>query len=128
MQADPFNGVGAHSDDPEGAALDKVGFLRSTGHNWSEFKTPTLRNVASSAPYMHQGQFASLREVLHYYNTLEGAAKLHHASETVLAPLGLSEEELDQLEAFLHALSDERLPEALRSAPGSPLLVARVAD
>ncbi len=123
VQADPFNGLGAFSDSPDGAALDKVGYLMKTSHNRSEFKTPTLRNVASSAPYMHAGQFSSLREVLHFYNTLEGAAKRHHGAENLLTPLGLDPTELDALEAFLRSLSDESLPAAVRTPPAEPKLV-----
>ncbi|MEM7203647.1 MAG: cytochrome c peroxidase [Planctomycetota bacterium] len=124
--ADPFNGVGAFSDASTGAARDKVGYLVKTNHSWSEFKTPSLRNVARTAPYMHQGQFGTLAEVLQYYNTLEGAVRRHHAAESVLAPLGLSPEELQALEAFLGALSDEDVLSELQTPPTSPgSLVAR---
>ena len=50
------------------------------------FKTPTLRNVAETAPYMHMGQFATLAEVLAHYND-GGQALLGHNE---LAPLGLT--------------------------------------
>ena len=39
----------------------------NVSHNWGEFKTPTLRNVAATAPYMHQGQLATLEEVVEHY-------------------------------------------------------------
>ena len=63
---------------------------------------------------------ATLRDVLRFYNTLEGAAKLHHGSEKVLQPLGLSETELDDLESFLRALGDGEVPDELGGAPPSP--------
>jgi cytochrome c peroxidase len=78
---------------PDGAAANE----RWCG--W--FKTPTLRNVAQTAPYMHAGQFATLAEVLTHYN--EGGLALVGHNE--LAPLDLTEHELAQIEAFLRTLT-----------------------
>ena len=64
------------------------------------FKVPSLRGVSKRAPYMHAGQFATLREVLQHYNRAEPAP----AGRTELKPLHLTAAELDQLEAFLRAL------------------------
>jgi cytochrome c peroxidase len=122
VQADPFNGAGEYSDAPVGEAEDKLRYLLRAGHNWSEFKTPTLRNVTLSAPYMHQGQFATLDEVLDYYNTLERAVPSHHQGERTLAPLGLTQVELDALRAFLEALTDARLDPELLKQPSTPYL------
>lgn len=61
------------------------------------FKTPTLRNVAERPPYMHAGQFASVREVLKFYRSQAQNPELGHGN--------LTDRELDQLEAFLHTLS-----------------------
>ena len=60
------------------------------------FKTPTLRNVAERAPYMHAGQFASLKEVLEFYRR----SKSHELGHS-----GLSDAELSELEAFLRTLT-----------------------
>jgi len=65
------------------------------------YKTPSLRNVANHAPYMHAGQFATLDEVLAHYN--RAAAAPFGKSE--LKPLHLSPVELRQLSAFLGTLS-----------------------
>ena len=65
------------------------------------FKTPSLRGVAERAPYMHAGQFGSLRDVLRHYNDAPAATVGH----TELEPLRLSERELAQLEAYLRTLS-----------------------
>ena len=51
---------------------------------------------------MHQGQFESLREVLVFYNTLEEMVVMDHHQETVLRPLGFSENQLDDLESLPH--------------------------
>ena len=66
-------------------------------------KTPTLRNVAKTAPYMHTGQMATLADVVEHYND-GGYALLGHNE---LEPLNLAAQEAAQLEAFLHALTEE---------------------
>ena len=117
VQASPWNGVGAFSDDPVGDARTKVAYLVRNGHNWAEFKTPSLRNVAVTAPYMHEGQFATLEEVLRYYSTLDGAMPLQHGGESILQALHLDDGEIADLVAFLEALTDIDLPIELQSAP-----------
>jgi cytochrome c peroxidase len=102
-QADPFNCLGAYSD-AEPADCGELRFAKVDEHTQlRQFKPPSLRNVAERAPYMHAGQFASLREVLQHYNVAPDAP----AGHSELQPLGLSDEELAQLEAFLHTLSGE---------------------
>jgi cytochrome c peroxidase len=58
---------------------------------------------------MHDGSMPDLASVLRFYSTLEGAVQLDHHQESVLTPLGLSDEELVDLEAFLRTL-DGGLP------------------
>ncbi|TNE56610.1 MAG: cytochrome-c peroxidase [Bacteroidetes bacterium] len=74
-----------------------------------KFKVPGLRNVAVTGPYMHDGSFKTLREVIDYYDN-PNAFKPHALfRDTLLArPLGLTEEEKQDLEAFLEALTDDR--------------------
>jgi cytochrome c peroxidase len=74
-----------------------------------EFKVPSLRNVAVTAPYMHDGSFGTLREVIDYYDDPERivpGAKGRDA--TMSAPLKLTEGEKADLEAFLRALTDDQ--------------------
>jgi cytochrome c peroxidase len=66
------------------------------------FKTPTLRQVAARAPYMHDGSIATLEEVVEYYDR-GGNRNPHLDSE--LQPLGLTGEEKQALVAFLRSLS-----------------------
>jgi cytochrome c peroxidase len=121
VTADPFNGVGPYSDGADDEeARAKVGYLLRSGHNFGEFKTPSLRNVALTAPYMHQGQFATLQEVVHYYSTLEDALPLHHSVDKLLVPLGLSAEESADLIAFLESLTDASLDPQLFTPPETP--------
>jgi cytochrome c peroxidase len=59
---------------------------------------------------MHDGRFATLDEVIAFYDTLEGAIALDHHREAVLQPLGLSPGERSDLKAFLLALNPETGP------------------
>lgn len=101
LLGDPFNCLGPYSDAaPE--QCSQLRFLVTEGQTLEGgFKTPTLRNVAATAPYMHMGQFATLGEVLAHYND-GGQALIGHNE---LAPLGLTERELAQIEAFLGTLT-----------------------
>lgn len=74
-----------------------------------KFKVPGLRNVAVTAPYMHDGSFKTLREVIDYYDDPAAVLPGGMNRDTVLQRrLGLSEAEKQDLEAFLHALTDDR--------------------
>ncbi len=68
------------------------------------FKTPSLRDLSHTAPYMHDGSLATLRDVVEYYN--RGATVNPHLDRAI-KPLGLSPEEIDHLVAFLQALDGE---------------------
>lgn len=75
-----------------------------------KFKTPTLRGVALTAPYMHDGSIKTLREVVEFYN--KGAGENPHR-DLKLKKLNLSEKDIDNLVAFLKALSQSVDPDAL---------------
>lgn len=68
------------------------------------FKVPSLRNVAITAPYMHDGSVSSLEEVVDHFNT--GGVGHQNQSERV-KPLGLSEQDRKDLVNFMHSLTDE---------------------
>ena len=117
LLADPFNSSGAHSDAPAGEKATALASLVLGPQSWGEFKTPSLRNVARTAPYMHQGQKATLADVLHFYSTLEGMLPAGHHAESILVPLALDAGERADLLAFLDSLTDESVDPALLSAP-----------
>jgi cytochrome c peroxidase len=64
-----------------------------------------LRNLALSAPYMHNGRLASLRDVVNHYSTIS-PDRLHADGEAILKPLNLSDQESRDLVAFLETLQD----------------------
>lgn len=74
-----------------------------------KFKVPGLRNVGVTAPYMHNGMFKTLKEVLAYYNNPTSIVSGSINTDSLLVePLNLSPSELEDLEAFLNALTDKQ--------------------
>ena len=68
------------------------------------FKTPTLREIARTAPYMHDGRFKSLEEVVKFYN--QGGVKNPHQDNTII-PLEMTDDEQQDLVAMLKSLNGE---------------------
>jgi cytochrome c peroxidase len=74
-----------------------------------KFKIPGLRNVASTAPYMHNGKFKALKEVIEFYNDPARVVPDGINRDSLLSkPLGLTPREKSDLEAFLISLTDKR--------------------
>jgi cytochrome c peroxidase len=112
LRKDVFNTKGAFSDArAEGEA--KLDFLVQGQDQWGQIKTPSLRNVAKTAPYMHQGQFKTLEEVVLFYSTLQGMVQEGHPERALLTPLHLTPLEIVSLVAFLESLTDEKIDERL---------------
>jgi cytochrome c peroxidase len=80
--------------------------LKLTQEMWGAFKTPSLRNVGLRPPYMHQGQFSTLEEVVDFYSDFKGALPEDHHYAGLLKPLELSKQEKDDIVSFLKSLSD----------------------
>ena len=99
-QIDPFNCLGDYSDATPDACSELRFAQASHGVNGA-FKVPGLRNVAETAPYMHDGRFATLEQVVEFYTETPGPEAGRHE----LPPLNLSAEEVKQLAAFLASLS-----------------------
>jgi cytochrome c peroxidase len=76
------------------------------------FRTPSLRNVAQTAPYMHDGSLATLHEVVDFYDRGGGDTP---SKSSALTPLGLSAAEKQALVAFLRSLDAENLSELVLS-------------
>lgn len=80
------------------------------------FRTPTLRDIARTAPYMHDGSLATLEEVVEFYD--RGGGNVVGKSEQLM-PLGLTAEEKAQLVEFLRALNSNNYPSAVAHARGA---------
>ncbi len=105
--ADRFKNIGLYN----GTTLTDAGRFEVTRDSaqLGFFKVPGLRNVAITAPYMHNGMFKTLREVIQYYNNPD--AIVHDGIKRDLSlntPLNLTATEIDELEAFLKTLTDDR--------------------
>lgn len=98
--ANPFNCLGEFSDAPR-AACAELEFARGGFEVLGAFRTPSLRNLENTEPYMHKGTLFTLAQVLDHYNEAPPAMIGHNEAK----PLGLSTTELRQLEAFLETLA-----------------------
>lgn len=99
------------------------GFLKAAGYaGWEnemgKFKVPTLRNIAVTSPYMHNGVFDDLTEVVNFYNTRDVPSAnwpapevAENVNEEELGNLGLSDEEVEAIVAFLNTLTDGYEPD-----------------
>jgi len=114
-----FNLLGRFSDDARGEAAVKTRHVASEHRNFGEFKVPTLRNVALTAPYMHNGSLPTLADVVKHYSELS-MDRLHADGEVLLLkPLRLSAGESADLVAFLESLTEREsaLPPRRPEAP-----------
>lgn len=125
LRADPFRSSGAYSDAPDGERAREVEDLVTGPERHAQMRTPSLRNVARTAPYMHAGQFATLRDVVTFYSTRAGAAPTGHHVESILRPLDLAPGEIDDLIAFLGTLDDAEPPSELLRAPAADRMEPR---
>jgi len=98
--ADPFNCFGDYSDDPKRQCAELT-FVRTGPELIGAVRTPSLRNVEMTSPYMQKGQVATLAEVLRHYNEAPDAMIGHNEAK----PLALGTRERRQLETFLKTLT-----------------------
>ena len=82
------------------------------------YRTPTLRNVALTAPYMHDGSLPSLRDVLLFYN--RGGVP-NEVLDPLISPLGLSDAEIDDLLSFLQSLTGSNVDALVSDAFAAPI-------
>jgi len=101
----PYNLLGKYSDDMARSSATGTRHVVLEHRNFGEFKTPSLRNLALTAPYMHNGRLATLRDVVDHYSNIS-PDRLHSDGEAILKPLKLSDRETRDLVAFLESLQD----------------------
>jgi cytochrome c peroxidase len=126
LRASRFNLLGAYNDDKLNAAGQPTRHIDLAPQTFEQFKVPGLRNVALTAPYMHNGHLGTLREVVKHYSEID-LTLLHQAhvyagdvfaqavpTDSVLQPLKLSEPEIGDVVAFLESLSARSVPKIER--------------
>jgi cytochrome c peroxidase len=114
-----FNTSSVHSDDPATGRLDDLVAGDAEKGQW---RTKSLRQVAETAPYMRTGQMATLREVVEFYSEGGHEGGFIGVKDEAMKPLDLTEQEIDDLVAFMETLTGEELLPALlqdTSLPGN---------
>jgi cytochrome c peroxidase len=120
LQANKFRRDSAWSDTPTDTS--RMGYVTQSPDDVPRgtWRTPTLRDVSLTAPYMHDGCFSTLEEVIDHYDRGGGATNAVGDPAPQLRPLYLSARDKSDLIEFLKTLTGEPLPMALRTAPVLP--------
>ena len=104
---DEFKNIGLYN----GGNLNDAGLYNISNKETDKgkFKTPGLRNIAVTAPYMHNGMFKTLDEVLEYYNNPQKfVPDAINIDDVLKKPLGLTDTEKKDIVAFLKTLTDKK--------------------
>lgn len=117
-----WNSASKYSDDPaEGtrrlAELKDAKVVADANGAW---RTKALRQADKTAPYMHTGQFKTLREVVEFYNDGGHPDGFIGTKSELVVPLNLSEQEIDDIVAFLGTLTGAPVPAELRADTSKP--------
>lgn len=124
----PFYKLTAFNPDGKNWVDNGLGNTVNLASEDGKFKVPTLRNIAKTAPYMHNGYFKDLKSVVDFYNTRDVKATCSHlftkietalslncwpraevtanVNHSELGNLNLTNEEVDALVSFMEALTD----------------------
>jgi len=110
LEANPLNLLGEYNDEPwhdgrPGASAVKTRQVAHEHRNFGEFRVPSLRNVALTAPYMHNGSLATLADVVRHYSEVS-PDRLHSDGIPLVKALHFSAEESADLVAFLESLTE----------------------
>ena len=135
LQASRFNLEGVYNDDRARSTAISSRHVTLGPQNYEQFKIPSLRNVALTAPYMHNGHLATLRDVVKHYSEIDlGMMHQVHLYDSdgvpqtlpvdkILQPLKLSESEIDDVVEFLATLTEKTA--AVPRKPAAPAPVCR---
>lgn len=104
LKSSRFNLLGPYNDDASRSTATGTRHVTAQHRNFGEFRVPSLRNVANTAPYMHNGSLATLRDVVKHYSDLD-EERLHADGEKILRRLDLEAREAEDLVVFLETLS-----------------------
>jgi cytochrome c peroxidase len=101
----------------EAPDLGRFEVTRDPADRW-KYRTPTLRNVALTAPYMHDGSLRTLREVIDFYDR---GGEPHEGLDPLVHPLALTAREKNALVAFLESLTGDNVDKLTRDARSAPV-------
>ena len=103
--------------EPKANDLGRYEVTQNPEDRW-KFRTPSLRNIALTAPYMHNGEFLNLVDVVQFYN--RGGVE-HDLLSPLLKPLELTKQEQELLVAFLLSLTGEDVVHLVADAFAAPV-------
>jgi cytochrome c peroxidase len=121
LLAEPFNAVGEYSDETDGTAAVRLSSVQQLDKQKGQFRVPTLRNIALTAPYMHAGQLETLEDVVRFYSVLDQEPSVGKRDRKITR-LDLSGDEIDNLVAFLNSLTGSGVADKYTKAAASPLV------
>jgi len=140
LRASRFNRLGGFNDDTDPDSGMSTRHVELGAQTYEQFKVPSLRNVAVTAPYMHSGHFATLPQVVKHYSEID-PANLHVAhiylgdeyslneappTDDMLRPLKLSATQIADVVAFLETLTEKApSPPPSAAGPGPCVMQAR---
>jgi cytochrome c peroxidase len=103
--------------EPKDNDLGRYEVTQNPKDRWG-YKTPSLRNISLTAPYMHNGSLATLREVVEFYNR----GGIHNENlDPLIKSLQLTAAEIDNLTAFLESLTGDNTEELVSDAYAAPI-------
>ena len=105
VKNDIYNLLGQYSAPSETVDKLKTSEVKLGQSNWGQWRTPSLRNLTQTAPYMHDGSLTTLRDVVDAYADID-SDRLHSQGESILKPLNLTNVQRDDLVNFLLSLSE----------------------
>lgn len=109
---------------PEMADVGVYEVTQNPDDRW-KYRTPTLRNVILTAPYMHDGSMPDLKEVIAFYNQggmLKNESGFPNVTQSpLIQPLGLTENEINDLIAFMETLTGDNIAEVISDAFSTPV-------
>jgi cytochrome c peroxidase len=97
--------------------LGRYAITQDPDDRW-KFRTPSLRNVALTAPYMHDGSVPTLKDVVRFYNV---GGIPNETIDALIKPLGLTDAEMDALVTFLEGLTGQNVGELVSDALAAPI-------
>ncbi len=106
LLASRYNLLGPYNDQASRINAAPTRDLRLQLRHRGEFRVPSLRGVADTTPYMHDGTLATLRDVVDHYARLD-LEELSASARPALEPLHFGDGQIDDLLAFLHSLSTD---------------------
>ncbi len=109
LLSSPYTLDGDWTDDLEKQGAWAVRNVRRSHSDFGIFRTPSLRGVVETAPYMHDGSLDALDAVVRHYSEID-TERLHADGEAVLSELNLTGQEITDLVAFLETLSSATRP------------------